>query len=357
MTSSIAKQNSGTGAVRAAHRFDVRSLGRWMEANIADFAGPVEVEQFKGGQSNPTYKIVTPRKTYVLRRKPPGELLKGAHAIEREAKVLRALGETGFPVPTVQGLCTDDAVIGTWFYVMDMVEGRIFWDATFPEVPRQDRPAYFDAMNATIAQLHALDPYAIGLGDYGKPGNYFSRQISRWSRQYLDDVDAGRDPLMDRLIEWLSDNVPAGDETAISHGDFRCDNMIFHPTQPRVLAVLDWELSTLGHPLADFAYHAMMYRMPPDIVAGLADADLDALNIPEESAYVADYARRAGRDHLPGYDFAVAFNFFRLAAIFHGIKGRVIRGTAANAQAAQRVAALPRLIELAWRQAQRVGAR
>jgi aminoglycoside phosphotransferase (APT) family kinase protein len=291
-----------------------------------------------------------------MRRKPPGILVKGAHAVDREARVLTALHGAGFPVAKVHGLCTDDGVIGTSFYIMDMVEGRIIWDATFPDVPREQRPAYFDAMNTTIAQLHAIDPQAVGLGDYGKSGDYFARQISRWSRQYLDDADAGRDPLMDRLIEWLPANIPASDDVAVVHGDFRCDNMIFHPTEPRVLAVLDWELSTLGHPLADFAYHAMMYRTPPHIVAGLAGANLDALNIPSEDDYVAAYARRTGRESVPGYDYAVAFNFFRLAAIFHGIKGRVIRGTAANALAQQRVMILPELIRIAWAQAERAGA-
>ncbi|HET9628650.1 MAG TPA: phosphotransferase [Novosphingobium sp.] len=354
---SIAEQNSGTGPVREAHRFDEQALARWMSGNVDGFAGPLNVEQFKGGQSNPTYKLVTPGRTYVMRRKPPGVLLKGAHAIEREARVLAALHGAGFPVPQMMGLCTDDAVIGTWFYIMELVDGRIFWDATFPGISRADRPAYFDAMNQTIARLHLFDPDAIGLGDYGKPGSYFARQISRWSRQYLDDVDAGRDPLIDRLIEWLPENIPASEEVSITHGDFRCDNMIFHPTEPRVVAVLDWELSTLGHPLADFAYHAMMYRMPADIVAGLAGENLAALNIPTEDEYKAAYARRLGRGDLPGYDFAIAFNFFRLAAIFHGIKGRVIRGNAANAQAQQRVAVLPKLIRLAWEQAERVGAR
>lgn len=341
--------NIGTTPVRAGYEFDVLSLARWMEHNIEGFVGPLSVEQFKGGQSNPTYKLTTAGATYVLRRKPPGQLLKGAHAIEREARVLQALGDADFPVARVHGVCTDEAVIGTWFYVMDMVEGRIFWDATIPEVDASERPAYFDAMNATIAQLHRLDPEAIRLGDYGKPGNYFSRQISRWSQQYLDDTDAGRDENMDRLVAWLPENIPVdeNDEASVVHGDFRIDNMIFHPTEPKVLAVLDWELSTLGHPLADFAYHAMMYHMPGHIVAGLAGADLAALNIPTEEEYVAAYCRRTGRTDIPGYRFALAFNFFRLAAIFHGIKGRAMRGTAASAQAHERAAAFPELAALA----------
>jgi len=348
----LAEANSGTTPVRAGYEIDVARLTAWMEANVAGFAGPLTIEQFKGGQSNPTYKLVTLGAKYVLRRKPPGELLKGAHAVEREAQVMTGLGRartngTGFPVPHVHGICTDDDVIGTWFFVMDMVEGRIFWDATFPEVSREDRPAYFDAMNATIAALHTVDYVGVGLGDYGKPGNYFARQIGRWSKQYLADEEAGRNEDMDRLVAWLPENIPAGDETSVVHGDFRCDNMIFHPTEPRVVAVLDWELSTLGHPLADFAYHAMMYRMPPDIVAGLDGADLAALNIPSEQEYVAAYCARMGRESIPNWDFYIAFQFFRLAAIFHGIKGRVIRGTAANAQAQERAKAFPRLARLA----------
>jgi aminoglycoside phosphotransferase (APT) family kinase protein len=344
-----AEANAGTTSVREGYRFDEAALARWMEAHVEGYAGPLTVEQFKGGQSNPTYKLVTPKRSYVLRRKPPGQILKGAHAVEREARVLQALGPTGFPVAHVYGLCTDDSVIGSWFFVMEMVEGRIFWDASFPDVARDERAAYFDAMNATIAALHRLEPDAIGLGDYGRPGNYFERQIARWSKQYLEDADAGRDPGMDRLVEWLPAHIPPGDETRIVHGDFRCDNMIFHPVEPRVVAVLDWELSTLGHPLADFAYHAMMYRMPPDIVAGLGGADIAALGIPSESDYVDLYCERVGRSRIPESDYAfyIAFNFFRLAAIFHGIKGRVIRGTAASSHARERAASLPRIVTLA----------
>ena len=347
MTAPSQASSAGTTAVREGHVFDDAALARWMEANVAGYSGPLTVEQFRGGQSNPTYKLITPRASYVLRRKPPGHILQGAHAVEREARVLSALADTGVPVPYVHGLCTDDAVIGTWFFVMDMVEGRNFWDATFPEVSRENRPRHFDAMNETIARLHKVDFNAVGLGDYGRSGNYFGRQIRRWSKQYLEDVEAGRDPDMDRLIEWLPANIPDDDETAIVHGDFRCDNMIFHPTEPRVAAVLDWELSTLGHPLADFANHAMMYRMPPEIVAGLAGADLAALNIPSEAEYIAAYCARTDRVSIPDYGFYIAFNFFRLAAIFHGIKGRVIRGTAASAHARERAKVFPRLARLA----------
>jgi aminoglycoside phosphotransferase (APT) family kinase protein len=323
-----------------------------MERHVDDFAGPLTVEQFKGGQSNPTYKLITPERCYVLRRKPPGKLLPGAHAVDREYRVISALRKENFPVAEALALCMDDSVIGTSFYVMAMVEGRIFWEAAFPEVERAERPAYFDAMNEAIARLHAIDPEAADLSDYGKPGNYFERQIGRWTRQYVGDVEAGRIAAMDRLAEWLPLNVPAGGEEArIIHGDFRCDNMVFHPTEPRVLAVLDWELSTLGHPLADFAYHLMMYRMPAGITAGLAGLDLTALNIPTEDEYVAAYCRRTGRAGIADLDFYVAFNMFRLAAILHGIKGRIARGTAASAHADKMVASLNGLAELAWEQA------
>ncbi|MBV9509973.1 MAG: phosphotransferase [Caulobacteraceae bacterium] len=351
MTASQA-DNSGTVPVREELRFDEAALDAWMKAHVEDHAGPIKVEQFKGGQSNPTYKVSSPRGAYVLRRKPPGLLLKGAHAVDREHRVLAALGSVGFPVPRVYDLCEDDAVIGTAFYLMDMVQGRIFWDATFPDVGPEDRPAYFDAMNETAARLHQIDYAAIGLGDYGKPGNYFQRQISRWGQQYLEDTDAGRDPNMDKVLEWLPAHIPPGDEASIVHGDYRVDNMIFHPTEPRVIAVLDWELSTIGHPLADFAYGAMMYHMPPDIVAGLAGADLKALNIPSEEEYVAAYCRRTGRDGMPDYPFYLAFNFFRFAAIFHGIKGRVIRGTASSANAQERAGKFPVTAEIAWKLAQ-----
>jgi len=347
MSGDVSAANSGTTPVRAGYGFDEAALERWMQQNVTGYVGPLIVEQFKGGQSNPTYKLVTPGRSYVLRRKPSGELLPGAHAVDREALVQSRLGAAGFPVSKIHGLCTDDTVIGTWFYVMDMVEGRIFWDATFPGVSREQRPGYFDAMNETIARLHSFDPVAIGLGDYGKPGNYFARQISRWTRQYFADEAAGRNADMDALAAWLPDNIPTGDESSVVHGDFRCDNMIFHPSEPRVIAVLDWELSTLGHPLADFANHAMMYRMPPGIVAGLRGADLAALNIPSEADYVTAYCSRTGRDSIPGYEFTMAFNLFRLAAIFHGIKGRVLRGTASNVQAAERAEHFPALARMA----------
>lgn len=343
--------NVGTTPVRQGFELDVVRLTDWMTAHVESFAGPLRLEQFRGGQSNPTYKIITPERCYVLRRKPSGVLLKGAHAIEREAAVLEALAPEGFPVARLYGLCEDDSVTGTSFYVMEWVDGRIFWDATLPQVARDERASYFDALNRTIAQLHTIDYEKVGLGRFGRAGNYFERQIARWTQQYLADEQAGRDPNMDRVIEWLPRHIPPGDETSIVHGDFRCDNVIFHPSEPRVLAVLDWELSTLGHPLADFIYHAMMYRMPPRYLAGLVGSDLAALGIPSEAEYIAAYCRRTGRESIPSLDFYFTFSFFRIAAIFHGIKGRVLRGTAASASARERAESFPALAELAWQQA------
>lgn len=343
-------ESSGAGSVRHAHRFDEKRLQTWMGFNIDGFAGPLRVEQFKGGQSNPTYRLTTPGRSYVMRRKPPGDILPGAHAIEREARVVKALRKADFPVAEVYAVCLDEGIVGTPFYIMELVEGRIVWNVTFPDVSSADRPAYFDAMNETLARLHRVDYVQIGLADYGKPGNYFGRQISRWTNQYLKDTGAGRNPHLDRLIEWLPDNIPAGDDTRIVHGDYRVDNLVFHPREPRIIAVLDWELSTLGHPLADFAYHLMMYRMPSHLIAGLLGHDLKALNIPAESLYVEDYCRRTGRADIPDLDFYLVFNMFRLAAIFHGIKGRLVRGNAASAHAAEAALALPEIAELAWRQ-------
>ena len=332
---------------------DEGRLAAWMADAVPGFSGPMTIERIGGGQSNPTYRLLTPGARYVLRRKPSGVLLKGAHAVDREYRLISALYPTGFPVPKPYGLCADDSVIGTMFYVMDLVDGRTFWDTAFPDVPELDRPAYFDAMNSTIAALHRIDPDEVGLGDYGRPGNYFGRQIGRWSQQYLADEQAGRVPAMDALVEWLPVNIPPGDEVAIVHGDYRCDNLLFHPTEPRIVAVLDWELSTLGHPLADFAYHLMVYRMPPGFSTGLAGLDLPARNVPSETDYVAAYCRRTGRDGIADLDFYVAFSLFRLAAIIHGIKGRLIRGTAASPQAAAAAEQLERVAELALAQTRR----
>jgi aminoglycoside phosphotransferase (APT) family kinase protein len=348
---------SATIPVREQHRIDEAALAGWMAAQVPGFRGPLRIDQFAGGQSNPTYRLRTPEASYVLRRKPPGELLKGAHAIEREARVMAALAATGFPVPKVHGLCEDAGVIGSAFFVMDLVEGRIFWDASFSELPREQRAAHMDAMNATMAALHGIDPAAVGLDDFGRHGGYVARQVARWSQQYLADEAAGRHPAMDRLVQWLPAHLPAADATAIVHGDFRADNMIFHPSEPRVLALLDWELSTLGDPLADFAYHAMTYRMPSDILGGIAGIDPVAQGLPTEQDYVAAYCRRTGRDGLPDLDYHVAFNMFRFAAILHGIRGRALRGTAASAEGEKMGALFARVADLAWQQAEAVEAR
>ena len=333
------------GAVRAP--IDEAALGRFMADNVAGFTGPLTISQFKGGQSNPTYRLETPGALYVLRKKPPGPLLKGAHDVLREARVMRALANTDVPVPPVVASSDDDSIIGSAFFIMTLAEGRIFWDTAFRDLPKAERAAHFDAMNATIAALHRVDYEAVGLGDYGRPGNYFERQIGRWSRQYVEDVAAPRDPNMEALVDWLPTAIPPGNETAIVHGDFRCDNLIFHPAEPRIVAVLDWELSTLGHPLADFAYHCLMYRIPSDVVAGLGGQDPKALGLPSEAEYVAAYCKRTGRKGIPSFDFYAAFNLFRLAAIFHGIAGRVARGNASSAQAKERAEQFPQLAALA----------
>jgi len=341
---------SGTEPVRVGQEIDAPKLEYWLGAHVEGYAGPLAIEQFKGGQSNPTYKLRTPGRDYVLRRKPPGALLKGAHAIEREYRVISALAAVGFPVARPFALCLDETLIGTWFYVMEMVRGRIFWDSTLPGLTRNERPLYFDVMNATIANLHLLDPASIGLADYGKGGNYFERQIARWSRQYLEDEAAGRDLNMDRLIDWLPSHIPPGEQQSVVHGDFRADNLIFHPTEPRIIAVLDWELSTLGHPLGDFTYHLMMYRLPPRIIGGFNGGDIKALSIPSEAEYVSAYGRRTGREGIADLNFYMAFNMFRFAAILHGIKGRIARGTAASWHAKSMAENVEPLAELAWAQ-------
>lgn len=346
--------NTGTRPVAEQLRFDESALERWMEAHVPGFRGPISVSQFKGGQSNPTYRIDSGDRAYVLRRKPPGTLLPGAHAVEREYRVLAALGRQDFPVAPVHGLCEDENVLGTPFYVMDMVEGRIFWEAQLPGLSNAERATAFDAMNATIARLHAFDPDAIGLGDYGKPGGFVERQVARWSKQYLGDVEAGRIETMDRLVDWLGKHLPPDSgRSSVVHGDYRCDNMIFDPADPEVRAVLDWELSTLGDPAADFTYHLLMYRMPVELFAGLAGLDIAGLGIPSEDEYVAAYCRRTGRDQLPNRDYLVVFCMFRLAAILHGIRGRIVRGTASSAHAALMAEKLEPLAELALSEAQK----
>jgi aminoglycoside phosphotransferase (APT) family kinase protein len=341
--------NTGTREVSERLRFDEGALGQWMAEHVDGFTGPLVVSQFNGGQSNPTYKLDTPAASYVLRRKPPGKTLSGAHAVDREYKVMKALGQQGFPVPRVHALCEDEEVVGTAFFVMDMVPGRIVWEARFPDLSPAERAAHFDAMNATIARLHGYDPGAIGLGDYGKAGGFVGRQVARWSKQYLGDVEAGRNADMDRLVDWLGKHLPQDrGESRVIHGDYRCDNMIFDAAEPQVRAVLDWELSTLGDPESDFVYHCMMYRMPAGIFTGLAGLDLPALGIPSEEEYVAAYCRRTGRAGIPAFDYLMVFNLFRLAAIIHGIKGRLARGNASSAHAAESAKALEPLAAMAW---------
>ena len=346
--------NTGTREVAERLRFDEHALSRWMAEHVAGFRGPLTVRQFKGGQSNPTYRLDSPSGAYVLRRKPPGKLLPGAHAVDREARVMSALGAEGFPVPRVHGLCEDENLIGTPFFVMDLVEGRIVWEASFPGLSPAERADHFDAMNATISRLHGYDPDAIGLGDYGRASGFVERQVARWAKQYETDVEAGRVAAMDRLTAWLRDNLPAeSGETRVVHGDYRCDNMIFAPTEPRVAAVLDWELSTLGDPAADFVYHLMMYRMPAGMFTGLAGLVLDELGIPAEEEYLEAYCSRTGRSSLPNVDYLMTFVMFRLAAICHGIRGRLARGSASSAHAEATAALTEPLAELAWAQAEK----
>jgi aminoglycoside phosphotransferase (APT) family kinase protein len=347
----------GTIPVREAHRFDTARLADYIRQNVEDFAGPIDVQQFRGGQSNPTYRVRAGGRQYVLRRKPPGKLLPSAHAVDREFRAISALAQTEVPVAKAYALCNDDSVIGTAFYLMDYVEGRILWDPALPGAAPAERAAVFDEMNRVIAALHCVDYQAIGLGDYGKPGSYFARQIDRWTRQYraseTETIEAA-----ENLIAWLPQHIPADDETRIVHGDFRIDNMIFHPTQTRVVAVLDWELSTLGHPMSDFAYHCMMWRMPPGQFRGLAAADLQALGIPAEADYVQAYCRRVGRAPVPESEWAyyMTFNMFRLAAIVQGVLARALQGNASNQNALETGRQARALSEAAWGQVERLRA-
>jgi aminoglycoside phosphotransferase (APT) family kinase protein len=344
--------NTGTKPVAESHKFDEVKLDAWMRANVAGYDGPLEVRQFKGGQSNPTYQLVTPGKKYVLRRKPPGKLLASAHAVDREYRVITALHTTGFPVARSYGLCSDDSVIGTMFYVMDMVEGRILWDQTLPQSAPAERHAIFMAKLKTLADLHNTDYQAIGLADYGKPGNYMARQVDRWTKQYRAS-ETTKIEEMDRLIEWLPTTVPPQERTSIVHGDYRLDNMVIHPTEARVIAVLDWELSTLGEPLADFTYLLMNWFNGS--IGSLPD--LKAHGIPSIEEYIAEYCRLTGRSGLPQLEWFYAYNTFRLAGILQGILGRVRDGTANSPSAAAMAARVPPLAKAGWAFAQRAGAR
>lgn len=347
---------AGTKPVSKQHTFDVDALATWLKSSIgADFQG-MTVEQFKGGQSNPTFKLITRDRAYVMRAKPgpAAKLLPSAHAIEREYAVMTALAKANVPVPKTYALCEDESVIGRAFFIMEMVEGRVLWDPALPGMTREERAAIFDEMNRVIAALHSVDYAAIGLGEYGKPGNYFERQIARWTKQYraseTEKIDA-----MDALIDWLPKHVPAGDESTIVHGDFRLDNLIFHASEPRVMAILDWELSTLGHPLADFAYHAMAWHVPPGAFRGIAGLDLEALGIPSSHEYVAKYCERTGRANaIPNFEYYLAYNMFRMAGILQGIMKRVVDGTASSEQAIAMGKAARPLAEMGWKTVQKL---
>ena len=344
---------SGTKDVADRLRFDVRTLERYLREHVEGFSGSLEVQQFKGGQSNPTYLLEAGDRRYVLRRKPPGKLLPSAHAVDREYRVITALGQTDVPVPKTYCLCTDASVIGTWFYVMEFVEGRVLWEYTLPESDRAERAAIYDSLNATLAKLHRVDYRALGLEDYGKPGNYFARQIHRWTQQYRAS-ETVRIDAMDRLIAWLPEHIPDGDETTIVHGDYRLDNTILHPTEPRVIAILDWELGTLGHPLGDFSYHCMQWELDKDTLNGLDGYDLPALGIPTLAEYKAAYCARTGRRRIERWNFYMAYNLFRIAAILQGIMKRVVDGTAASLHARDAGMRARPMAELGWQQAERI---
>jgi aminoglycoside phosphotransferase (APT) family kinase protein len=346
----VFEQFIGTKPVEERHRIDVASLERFLGMKIGD------VEQFKGGQSNPTYRFsAADGKRYVLRRKPPGKLLPSAHAVDREYRVIKALHAAGFPVARPHALCEDESVIGTAFYVMDYVDGRVLWDQGLPGMTKAERFAIWDELNAVIARLHLLDYRALGLEGFGKPGNYIERQIGRWTKQYRAS-ETERVEAMDNLIDWLPKNIPPETGTTVVHGDYRLDNTIFHASEPRILAVLDWELSTLGDPLADFAYHCMSWHIPPGQFRGIAGLDLASLGIPTESAYVKQYCERTGRGEIDPshWDFYLAYNLFRIAAILQGILKRVVDGTAASAHARDAGSRARPMAELGWQQVEKI---
>jgi aminoglycoside phosphotransferase (APT) family kinase protein len=314
------------------HDLPLDRLEAWLAAHVAGFRGPLAAARFAGGQSNPTYKLTAASGVYVLRRKPLGPLLPSAHAVDREYRVMRALSATAVPVPQVHALCENAEIIGSAFYVMEFLDGRIFWDQRLPEQSPAERRAMFASMNAVIAALHARDHEALGLADFGRPGNYMARQIARWSRQYQAS-QTDRQPAMDALIEWLPRHLPPEAAPRLVHGDYRMDNLVFHKSEPRVIGVLDWELSTIGDPLADFAYHVMTWRVTPELFRGLAGVDFAALGIPSEAEYIADYCRQTGRAAIADWDFYIVYSLFRLAAILQGIAKRATLGTAAGGDA------------------------
>ncbi len=328
----------------AVEQLDLSIVGPYLETNVDGFSGISRAEKFSDGQSNPTYLVTADSGQYVLRKQPPGELLKSAHAVDREFRVITALADTDVPVARAFHLCEDRDLIGGMFYVMSYENGRVFWDACLPEIDRAGRGKIYDEMNRILAALHSVDFGAAGLSDFGRPGNYFERQIGRWSKQYKASETKAIDA-MDRLIEWLPANVPEDDgRVSLTHGDYRLDNIIFHPTEPRALALLDWELSTVGHPYSDLAYQCMQLRLDRDaIVAGLGDSDRHALGVPTEEEYVAAYCRRRGIDGIPQWNFYLVFSFFRLAAILQGVLKRAIDGNASNDKAFEYGVLAPRL--------------
>ena len=351
---------TGTKDVAEPLRFDPARLEAYLSREVRGFAGPLTVQQFKGGQSNPTYMLETPSRKYVLRRKPPGKLLPSAHAVDREFRVIQGLAGQGFPVAEPVIYCADESVTGTAFYVMGFVAGRVFWNPEMPGSNPQERAAVYDAMNQTLSRLHSFEPSAIGLGDFGRGENYVARQADRWSKQYRASETQTIDE-MERLIEWLPAHIPPAGPPRLVHGDYRLDNMILHATEPRVLAVLDWELSTIGDPLADFTYHLMQWHMPQeDTGAGtgsLVGHDLAVLGIPSMAEYVEMYRKRTGFDPRPHLSAYLAYNFFRIAAILQGIAGRVRDGTATNEHAAAKGQMVRPLAETAWRFAREAGAK
>jgi aminoglycoside phosphotransferase (APT) family kinase protein len=342
-----------TVPVRDIHRFDEGVLARYLEGRVEGFRGRLTVRQFQGGQSNPTYYLEAGGREYVLRRKPPGKLLPSAHAVDREYRIMTALAGTGVPVPRTYLYCDDPAVIGTPFYVMDCVHGRIFTEPTLPGASAAERAAIYDDMNAVLARLHQVDWQGLGLADFGRPGNYFARQIHRWSQQYRAS-ETEKIEAMERLMAWLPEHIPPGDETVVVHGDYRPGNLIVHAAEPRVVAVLDWELSTLGHPLADLAYNCIPYHLV-EMGEGFYGLDRSAEGIPSEEAYLAAYSRRTGRAGIPHWDFHVAFALFRIAAISQGIMGRVVSGTANDPNARLRGERARPLAEIAWRTVEQAG--
>jgi aminoglycoside phosphotransferase (APT) family kinase protein len=351
----MSDQFIGVKPVEERHRIDAGRLEEFLRQRVEGFRGPLEIEQFKGGQSNPTYRITAGGRRYALRRKPPGKLLPSAHAVDREFKVIQALYSVGFPVARPYVLCEDDAVIGTAFYLMDCVDGRVLWDQALPGMQKSERRAIWEELNRVIALLHGVDYKAVGLADFGKAGNYIERQVGRWSKQYVAS-ETQKIEAMDNLIAWLPKNVPAAGETTIVHGDFRLDNTVFHPTEPRLLAVLDWELSTLGDPLADFSYHCMSWHIPAGLFRGIEGLPLAELGIPTEREYVDLYFKRTGRKGVAPsiWDYYMAYNLFRLAAICQGIAKRVVDGTASSEHAREAGARARPLGELGWAQVEKI---